>query len=93
MCHLPEIGKLVSYYAVGTVITAIPGTVMTTNIARKPLLIIVIAGFLITNVMTAFSQNYVLTALVRIVAGGFEGVLWPLMAGYATRMVDEKGCR
>ncbi|MFC4209832.1 MFS transporter [Pedobacter lithocola] len=85
-----SIGNLVSYYALGTVMTAIPGALWTAGIARKPLLLMVVSGFFLSNLITAYSQNYVLTAGIRILAGGFGGLLWPLMAGYATRMVNKK---
>lgn len=88
-----NIGQLVSYYAIGTVLTAIPAAAMTGSISRKPLLLFVIFGFFISNVITAVSYNYWLTAFVRIVAGGFGGMLWPLIAGYASRLagVDNRG--
>lgn len=88
-----NIGQLVSYYAIGTVLTAIPAAALTAGIARKPLLLAVIFGFFISNVITAISDNYLLTVIVRIAAGGFGGLLWPLIAGYASRLagVDNKG--
>ncbi|QNK64408.1 MFS transporter [Pedobacter sp. PAMC26386] len=85
-----SIGRLVSYYALGTVLTAFPATALTSGFSRKPLLMIVISGFFLSNVITAFSQNYWLTVIMRILAGGFGGILWPLMAGYAARLVNEK---
>ncbi len=88
-----NIGQLVSYYAVGTVLTAIPAATLTAGISRKPLLLSVIFGFLLSNVVTAVSQNYLLTVIVRITAGGFGGLLWPLIAGYASRLAgaDNRG--
>lgn len=88
--HESSIGRLVSYYALGTVLTAFPATALTNGFSRKPLLMTVISGFFLSNVITAFSQNYWLTVVMRILAGGFGGILWPLMAGYAARLVNEK---
>lgn len=85
-----SIGGLVSYYALGTVLTAFPATALTSGFSRKPLLLTVIFGFFLSNVITAFSQNYWLTVVMRILAGGFGGILWPLIAGYAARLVNEK---
>ncbi|WP_158622526.1 MFS transporter [Pedobacter sp. KBW06] len=85
-----SIGRLVSYYALGTVLTAFPATALTSGFSRKPLLITVIFGFFLSNAITALSQNYLLTVVMRVLAGGFSGVLWPLMTGYAARLVNEK---
>jgi predicted MFS family arabinose efflux permease len=87
---ISSIGQLVSYYAIGTVLTAIPAAALTNNISRKPLLLFVISGFFVSNVITAYSQNYFITVIVRIIVGGFGGTLWPLIAGYASRLVSTK---
>ncbi|WP_082036034.1 MFS transporter [Pedobacter lusitanus] len=47
-------------------------------------------AFFLSNIITAFSQNYWLTVAMRILAGGFGGILWPLLAGYAARLVNGK---
>ncbi len=88
--HASSIGRLVSYYALGTVLTAFPATTLTRSLPRKPLLLAVIFGFFLSNFITTFSQNYWVTVTMRILAGGFGGILWPLMAGYAARLVNEK---
>nr|UKE85121.1 MFS transporter [Pectobacterium sp. PL152] len=54
---------------------------------RKPLLLIAISGFAVVNAVTAFSDNYILSLSARFVAGLFGGVVWSMLAGYASRMV------
>jgi len=90
--HVPasRIGQLVSYFAIGTVLTAMPAAALTRNMSRKPLLLFVTFGFVISNGITALSHDYLLTVTVRITAGGFSGLLWPLLAGYTSKLVSKK---
>jgi predicted MFS family arabinose efflux permease len=46
-----------------------------------------IAGFAIANSITAVSGSYALTLIARFAAGVSAGLLWALVAGYASRMV------
>lgn len=81
------IGQLVTLYALGSILAAIPLTIATRGWRRKPLLLAAIAGFAIANSLTALSQWYWLTLIARFIAGIFAGLLWALLAGYASRMV------
>ncbi|QXI17617.1 MFS transporter [Pseudomonas hamedanensis] len=81
------IGQLVTLYAIGSILAAIPLTIATRGWRRRPLLLAAIAGFAIANSLTALSQWYWLTLIARFIAGVFAGLLWALLAGYASRMV------
>lgn len=81
------VGQLVTAYAIGTLISAIPLTAATQGWRRRPLLLTAIGGFAIVNTITALSTSYALTLGARLFAGVFAGVLWALVAGYAGRMV------
>lgn len=48
---------------------------------------IAIGGFALVNSVTAFSTQYSLILVARFFAGIFAGLLWALLAGYASRMV------
>jgi len=80
-------GQLVSLYAIGSLVAAIPLTAATQRMRRKPLLLAALAGFVLANSITTVSGSYALTLLARFVAGVAAGLLWALLAGYATRMV------
>jgi predicted MFS family arabinose efflux permease len=41
----------------------------------------------VTSAVTAISDNFALTLVIRFVAGVFAGVLWGMLATYARRMV------
>ncbi|OMD28559.1 MFS transporter [Paenibacillus odorifer] len=82
-------GQLVTLYAIGSMVAAIPVAVLTGGWRRRPLLLLSIIGFLIFNTITALSLNYVLTLVARFFAGVAAGVLWGLIASYALRMVPD----
>ena len=82
-------GQLVTLYALGSLVAAIPLTAATQGMRRRPLLLAAIAGFVVANTVTTFSGNYVLTMVARFLAGVSAGLLWALVAGYAARMVPE----
>ncbi|MFJ4111880.1 MFS transporter [Pseudomonas sp. NPDC089758] len=82
-------GQLVTIYAIGSLVAAIPLTAATQGVRRRPLLLATIAGFVVANTVTTFSCNYVLTMVARFLAGVSAGLLWALLAGYAARMVPE----
>jgi predicted MFS family arabinose efflux permease len=81
------IGQLVTLYAIGSILAAIPLTIATRGWRRRPLLLSAIGGFAIANSITALSELYWLTLIARFIAGVFAGLLWALLAGYASRMV------
>lgn len=82
-------GQLVTIYALGSLVAAIPLTAATQGMRRRPLLLTAIIGFAVANTTTAVSTNYGLTMFVRFVAGVSAGLLWALLAGYAARMVPD----
>ncbi|HTG71381.1 MAG TPA: MFS transporter [Candidatus Udaeobacter sp.] len=82
-------GQLVTLYALGSLLAAIPLTTATRGWRRRPLLLMCILGFLVFNTVTTLSSNYTLTLAARFFAGISAGVLWGMIAGYARRMVPE----
>ncbi|WP_241013234.1 MFS transporter, partial [Burkholderia sp. Tr-20355] len=88
--RVPEalIGQLVTVYALGSIVAAIPLVAATRAMRRRHLLLAALAGFVVSNALTAVSPYYALTLVARFVAGMAAGLLWALLAGYASRMVD-----
>ncbi|MCA3784932.1 MFS transporter, partial [Burkholderia sp.] len=88
--HVTEalIGQLVTVYALGSIVAAIPLVAATRAMRRRGLLLAALAGFVVSNAVTAVSPYYALTLAARFVAGMAAGLLWALLAGYASRMVD-----
>jgi predicted MFS family arabinose efflux permease len=82
-------GQTVTIYAVGTAIAVIPLAVLTTTWRRRDLLIVALVGQIVTNGLTALSDDLALTLVVRFVAGLSSGVIWSLLGSYAARMAPE----
>lgn len=81
------IGQTVTTYAFGSLVAAIPLVTMTRSMRRRPLLMAAVLGFALANSVTALSDSFTLIMAARIVAGMAAGMLWALLAGYATRLV------
>ncbi|RZS41122.1 putative MFS family arabinose efflux permease [Herbihabitans rhizosphaerae] len=83
------VGQLVTVYAIGTMLTAIPLSSITATWRRRRLLLAGVAGFAVANTVTALSDSYTLTLAARFVGGMAAGLVWSLLAGYARRMAPE----
>ena len=81
-------GQLVTVYAIGSILTAIPLTALTSGWRRRNVLLLAIIGFLVFNTATALAPNYLVALMSRFLAGMAAGLAWGLMAGYARRMVS-----
>ena len=80
-------GQMVTAYALGSLLAAIPLTIATRGWRRRTVLLLTIIGFLVFNTVTALSSHYWLTLAARFLAGMAAGLAWSLLAGYARRMV------
>lgn len=80
-------GQMVTVYALGSLLAAIPLTIATQGWRRRTVLLLTIVGFLVFNTVTALSSHYWLTLVARFFAGVSAGLAWSLIAGYARRMV------
>ena len=81
-------GQMVTVYALGSLLAAIPLTIATQGWRRRNVLLLTIVGFLLFNSITAWSSDYVVTLIARFFAGASAGLAWSLLAGYARRMVS-----
>ncbi|MEX5935778.1 MFS transporter [Mammaliicoccus sciuri] len=82
-------GQLVTMYAIGSFVAAIPVTLATQRWRRKPLFLFAIVLFFVLNSVTALSSSYVITLVARFIAGVGAGIVWSMLAGYARRLVPE----
>jgi len=81
-------GQSVAAYAVGSLVAAIPLTLLTQTWSRRAVLLLTVFGFLAFNTLTAVSENYWLTMCARFLAGAAAGLAWSQLAAYARRMVS-----
>lgn len=86
-------GQMVTAYALGSLIAAIPLTLATGGWRRRNVLLLTVIGFLVFNSVTAVSSSFALTLVARFLAGAAAGLGWSLLGSYACRMVrpDQQG--
>ncbi|WP_332872502.1 MFS transporter [Pontibaca salina] len=84
-----DVGFLVGVYALASAIFAIPLVSATLVINRKLLLLLLLAGFAVSNFVVAISSSYEIIVACRILGGICAGVMWPMIAAYGTRLVPE----
>lgn len=80
-------GQTVTIYAIATALTTIPLAILTAKWRRKPLLLVTMALFAVSNTVTVISSDFTLTMIARFAAGVAAGLAWAMIAGYARRMV------
>jgi predicted MFS family arabinose efflux permease len=80
-------GQWVTAYSAGSLLAAIPLTLLTRSWSRRVVLLSTVCGFLLFNTLTAVSSDVVIILIARFFAGASAGLAWSLIAGYARRMV------
>ncbi|MBK7110144.1 MAG: MFS transporter [Bacteroidetes bacterium] len=85
-----QTGNLVGYYAIASAIFAIPLISLTMQFNRKYLLLILLGGFAVSNIIAGLVHDYTIIIILRIIGGICAGVMWPMIAAYGMRIVDEK---
>ncbi len=85
-----QTGNLVGYYAIASAIFAIPLISMTMQFNRKYLLLILLGGFAVSNIIAGLVHDYTIIIALRVIGGTCAGVMWPMIAAYGMRLVDEK---
>lgn len=82
-------GQLVTVYAAGSMLAAIPLTALTRRWPRRPVLLVTVLSVVVANAVTAASPWFALTFTGRLIAGLGAGLQWAMIAGYAMRMVPD----
>ena len=82
-------GQLVTVYAAGSMLAAIPLTALTRRWPRRPVLLATVLSVVAANAATAASPWFAFTFTGRLIAGLGAGLQWAMIAGYAMRMVPE----
>ncbi|MFF9572908.1 MFS transporter [Streptomyces sp. NPDC014685] len=80
-------GQLVTLYAIGSVVAAIPLVAATRAMSRKKVLLAAVLTLLAFNTVTALAPWYPLILVARFIAGGAAALVWGVLAGYARRLV------
>lgn len=82
-------GQLITFYALGSVLAAIPVIAATRSWNRRRLFLLAIGSLLVFNIVTALSSSYAIIIAARFAAGMAAGVIWGLLPGYVLRMVAD----
>ena len=70
-----QVGFLVGIYALASAIFAIPLISMTLWVNRKILLMVLLAGFAISNIVVGLTSSYALIVTMRIIGGICAGII------------------
>ena len=84
---IPLAGQLVTAYALGVVLGAPILAVMTGNMPRKRVLLLMVAVFIIGNALSAIAPNYMFLLIARVIAAFAHGTLFGVGAIVASDMV------
>ncbi|MFF8717555.1 MFS transporter [Streptomyces sp. NPDC015184] len=80
-------GQLVTLYAIGSVLAAIPLVAATRRVSRKKVLLAAVLTLLVFNTVTALAPGYPLILVARFIAGAAAALVWGVLAGYARHLV------
>ncbi|TXD96812.1 MFS transporter [Psychrobacter frigidicola] len=82
-------GQLITFYALGSVLAAIPVIAATRSWNRRRLFMLAVGALLVFNIVTTLSSSYSIIIVARFAAGMAAGVIWGLLPGYVLRMVAD----
>lgn len=81
-------GLLVTLYAVMVATLAVPLTLLTNRFPRKPLLLLTLAGYAVSNALVAAAPVFAVVAAGRVVGGITHALFFSLCIGYVPRLVS-----
>jgi predicted MFS family arabinose efflux permease len=80
-------GLLVSLYAVIVATLAVPLTIATTRLPRKPLLLTTLLLYVVSNALVAVAPSFAMVAAGRAIGGLTHALFFSLCIGYVPRLV------
>lgn len=81
------IGLLVTLYAAFVAVLAVPLTLATRRVRRKPLLLAATGCFVLSNAIAALAPGLAVLAVARALGGAAHAVFFSVCIGYAARLV------
>lgn len=82
-----SIGLTVTFFAFVAALSAPTLSTATRLLDRRPILLAVMAAFVVGNTLTALTVNYVMLVVVRMAIGMALGLMWAIVAATAVRLV------
>jgi multidrug resistance protein len=80
-------GLLVSAYAVMVTVLSVPLALATRRLPRKPVLLVTVSGYVISNVVAAAAPTFEVLAAARVIGGITHALFFSVCIGYAARLV------
>lgn len=80
-------GLLVSLYAGMVAVLAVPMTIATRSLPRKPLLLATLFGYIVSNILVATAPSIAFVATGRVIGGVAHALFFSLCIGYVPRLV------
>ncbi|MET9534240.1 MFS transporter [Streptomyces sp. NPDC006649] len=80
-------GLLVALYAFVIMVVTLPITARTAHWPQRRLLLVIMAVFVLSNLLLAAAPSYAVAVVARLIAASTHGVLWSVLPVYATRLV------
>lgn len=90
--HITEgqAGLAVSAYALLVALGAVPLTIATSRTDRKLLMILCLAGYVVSNLISALAPTFTVLCFGRAIGGVSHAVLMSIVSAYAAYLVPEK---
>ena len=79
-------GLLVSAYAVMVAVLSVPLALVTRRLPRKPVLLVTIGGYVVSNVVAATAPTFEVLAAGRVIGGVTHALFFSVCIGYAARL-------
>ncbi len=81
------IGLLLTAYAALAALTAIPLTILASRVARRRLLIVMVAALVVSQLGLTFAPSYGFVLAARLIGALAHGVFWSIVARVAASLV------
>jgi predicted MFS family arabinose efflux permease len=83
----PQIGSLLTLYAVVVAVTVLPLVVAASGIARRRLILVTVGVLAVSNVAMALAPTYEVVLVSRLASATTHGIFWSLVAPTAAMLV------
>lgn len=84
-----KIGDLLGVYALASALSAIPLATLTVTMNRKRILLLILGGFLISNLGIALTSSYGVALAFRLVGGMAAGLIWSMISPYGMKLAPK----
>ncbi len=85
-----QVGLLITVFAATVVVSAAALTNFTRRFPRKPLILIVLVAFALTNFLGAIAPTYEFMVATRVLGGLAHGLFWAVVGAYPGHLVPQR---